>query len=126
MIFGIGTDIVSYSRISRLHQRYDQRFAQRVLSAKEWPNYNASGDPVRFLMKRFVAKEAFAKAIGTGLRSPVTLQRICIEHDTLGKPILVFDKTLAEFVADLRVTRHHISISDERDSAVAFVVLEQD
>ena len=124
MIFGIGTDIVSYSRISGLNERYGERFAQRMLSDMEWASYAASGDPARFLMKRFVAKEAFAKAIGTGFRSQVSLRRIRVEHDALGKPSLAFDETLANYVAGLGVTRHHLSISDERDSAVAFVVLE--
>ena len=124
MIFGIGTDIVSYSRISGLNERYGERFAQRMLSDMEWASYAASGDPARFLMKRFVAKEAFAKAIGTGFRAQVSLPRIRVEHDALGKPSLAFDETLAKYVAGLGVTRHHLSISDERDSAVAFVVLE--
>ena len=125
MIFGIGTDIVSYSRIHGLHEKYGDRFAQRLLGAKELPEFLASADPARFLMKRFVAKEAFAKALGTGLRSNVTLRRIMVEHDDLGKPLLAFDEVLANYVARLGVTHHHLSISDERDSAVAFVVLEK-
>ena len=125
MIFGIGTDIVSYSRIQGLHEKYGDRFAQRLLGAKELPEFSASADPARFLMKRFVAKEAFAKALGTGLRSQVTLRRIMVEHDALGKPLLAFDEVLANYVARLGVTHHHLSISDERDSAVAFVVLEK-
>ena len=125
MIFGIGTDIVSYSRIRGLHEKYGDRFAQRLLGAKELSEFSASADPARFLMKRFVAKEAFAKALGTGLRSQVTLRRIMVEHDALGKPLLAFDEVLANYVARLGVTHHHLSISDERDSAVAFVVLEK-
>ena len=125
MIFGIGTDIVSYSRILGLKERYDARFAQRLLSEREWAEYAASADPARYLMKRFAAKEAFAKALGTGLRFPVTMPRIRVEHDELGKPLLAFDEILENYVARLGVTRHHLSISDERDSAVAFVVLEK-
>ena len=124
MIFGIGTDIVSYSRILGLDEQYGARFAQRLLSATELAGYTASTDPARYLMKRFAAKEAFAKALGTGLRSNVTLRRISIGHDELGKPLLVFDETLANYVTRMGVTRHHLSISDERDVAVAFVVLE--
>ena len=126
MIFGIGTDIVSYSRIHALHQRYGARFAQRLLAESELAEYARSADPARFLMKRFAAKEAFAKALGTGLRGHVTLHRISVEHDELGKPLLAFDEALAEHVLSLGVTRHHISISDEKDAAVAFVVLEKD
>jgi holo-[acyl-carrier protein] synthase len=125
MIFGIGTDIVSYHRIRELHEKYGERFAQRMLSETEMAGYTASNDPARYLMRRFAAKEAFAKAMGTGLRADVTLRRIRIEHDELGKPLLAFDKTLANYVKRMGVTRHHLSISDEKDVAVAFVVLER-
>lgn len=126
MIFGIGTDIVSYSRILDLHEKYGRRFAQRLLCEKEMAGYTASADPARYLMKRFAAKEAFAKAMGTGLRADVTLRSISVEHDELGKPLLAFDETLANYVGRMGVTRHHLSISDEKDVAVAFVVLEKD
>ena len=126
MIFGIGTDIVAYSRILSLHERYGTRFAERLLGVAELAGYTASADPARFLMKRFAAKEAFSKAMGTGLRAHVALRRIRVEHDALGKPALVFDDALAKYVSDLGVTRHHLSISDEKDFAVAFVVLERE
>ena len=125
MIFGIGTDIVSYARMRALHERYGERFAQRLLHEAEVPGYQTSSDPARYLTKRFAAKEAFAKAMGTGLRLNVGLRRIHISHDALGKPALDFDAELSAYVASLGVTRHHLSISDERDMAVAFVVLEQ-
>ena len=124
MIFGIGTDIVSYQRISDLDARYGERFAQRILSDAELGEYAASNDKARYLMKHFAAKEAFAKAMGTGLRASVTLRRISIDHNDLGKPLLAFDEVLSNYVARLGVTRHHLSISDEKDVAVAFVVLE--
>jgi holo-[acyl-carrier protein] synthase len=126
MIFGIGTDIVSYARIEALHTRYGMRFAQRILSADELAEYRVNVDPVRLLMKRFVAKEALAKAVGSGLRYPVTLQRISVTHDVLGKPVLAFDAELNAHFKQLGITRHHLSISDERDAAVAFVVVERD
>lgn len=126
MIFGIGTDIVSYNRILGINQQYGMRFAQRMLGEPEMAGYADATDPARYLMKRFVAKEAFAKALGTGLRSNVTLRRIHIDHDALGKPLLAFDAALANYVARLGVTRYHLSISDEQDFALAFVVLESD
>jgi holo-[acyl-carrier protein] synthase len=126
MIFGIGTDIVSYQRISELEEKYGERFAQRILSASELEEYAASNDKARYLMKHFAAKEAFAKAMGTGLRASVTLRRISIDHDERGKPLLAFDDVLSNYVARLGVIRHHLSISDEKDVAVAFVVLERD
>jgi holo-[acyl-carrier protein] synthase len=125
MIFGIGTDIVSYHRVRELNVKYGIRFARRLLCEGEMAGYAASPDPARYLMKRFAAKEAFAKAMGTGLRANVSLRRICVEHDELGKPLLAFDETLANYVQRLGVTRHHLSISDEKDVAVAFVVLEK-
>jgi len=126
MIHGIGTDVVSYQRIRDLDEKYGERFARRILSESELREYEASNDKPRYLMKHFAAKEAFAKAMGTGLRASVTLRRISIDHDELGKPLLAFDDVLSNYVARLEVTRHHLSISDEKDVAVAFVVLERD
>lgn len=124
MIFGIGTDIVDYARIEALWARYGQRLAERLLSERELPELSTRTDPARFLAKRFAAKEAFAKAIGSGMREPVTLHRIGITHDGLGKPVLQFDETLHTHLAQLGINGHHLSISDERDTIVAFVVLE--
>lgn len=124
MIFGIGTDIVEFARIEKMHARYGTRFAERVLSKSELPEYQRSANPARLLAKRFAAKEAFAKAVGSGLRDPVRLPRISITHDGLGKPVLQFDETLRTYLAQLGITGHHLSISDERGFIVAFVVLE--
>lgn len=124
MIVGIGTDIVAVSRIEEAVERHGVAFAERILSAKELPEYAAHSHPVRFLAKRFAAKEAFAKATGHGLRHPVSLHNISISHDGLGKPIFLFDEELALHLSRLGVVRHHLSISDEKDTAVAFVILE--
>lgn len=124
MIFGIGTDIVEYARIESMWSRYGLRFAGRVLSDSESSEYQASANASRFLAKRFAAKEAFAKAVGSGLRDPVSLRRISITHDGLGKPVLQFDEVLRTHLAQLGISGHHLSISDERNMIVAFVVLE--
>ena len=124
MIFGIGTDIVEFSRIEALWVRYGEHFAARVLSERELAEYQASPNIPRLLAKRFAAKEAFAKAVGSGMRHPVNFQRIGIAHDGLGKPGLLFDDVLRDHLAQLGVTGHHLSISDERGMVVAFVVLE--
>jgi holo-[acyl-carrier protein] synthase len=126
MIFGIGTDIVDYARIKTMWGRYGDRLAARVLSERESPDYRASPDASRFLAKRFAAKEAFAKAVGSGLREPVSLCRISVTHDGLGKPVLQFDEALRGYLAQLGICAHHLSISDERDTIIAFVVLETD
>ena len=125
MIFGIGTDIVDYARIETMWARYDSRFAKRVLSEQEFPELHNDAHPARLLAKRFAAKEAFAKAVGSGIRHPVSLHRISITHDGLGKPILQFDEVLQRYLAQLGVGAHHLSISDERNMIVAFVVLER-
>ncbi|MES1982011.1 MAG: holo-ACP synthase [Pseudomonadota bacterium] len=125
MIFGIGTDIVAYARVAAAHARHGERFAQRVLSQQEMAQYSSHGQPARLLMKRFAAKEALGKAVGSGLRFPVTLQRISVIHDSNGKPFFEFAAELAAHLARLGVTQHHLSISDEQDIAVAFVILEK-
>lgn len=124
MIYGIGTDLVEMGRIARLVEKYGERFAQRILTPEEWPEYAASLHPVAFLAKRFAAKEAFSKALGTGLRPPVSLAHIRVIRDRLGKPGLAFTPALAEFVRGKGVVRHHLSLSDEAALAWAFVVLE--
>jgi holo-[acyl-carrier protein] synthase len=124
VIHGIGTDIVEVARFESMHARYGERLAGRVLSHAELSKLSAQTSPARFIAKRFAAKEAFAKAVGTGLRHPVSLQRISITHDALGKPSLQFDATLSEYLAQLGIAGHHLSISDERNLVVAFVVLE--
>ena len=124
MIYGIGTDIVEYARIEKMLSRYGERLAERVLSRHEFPDYRNAAKPARLVAKRFAAKEAFAKAVGSGLREPVSLHRISVNHDGLGKPVLLFDEKLRKHLAQLGINGHHLSVSDERDFIVAFVVLE--
>jgi holo-[acyl-carrier protein] synthase len=124
MIFGIGTDIVELARFERMLARYGDRLAAHMLSERELPEFRTHTNPARLLAKRFAAKEAFAKAVGSGLRDPVSLRRISIIHDNLGKPVLQFDEVLRTHLAQLGITAHHLSISDERNMIVAFVVLE--
>ena len=75
MIYGIGTDIVEVSRIEESLTRFGNAFAQRILTEGEYLEFELSQVKGRFLAKRFAAKEAFGKALGTGLRAPVTMQR---------------------------------------------------
>ncbi|MBM3350712.1 MAG: holo-ACP synthase [Betaproteobacteria bacterium] len=124
MIFGIGTDIVEVSRIEASVAEFGDTFARRILAESEFASYQQSHIKARFLAKRFAAKEAFSKALGTGLRAPVTFQNIAISHDDLGKPILVLAPELQALLQARHITRMHISISDEKNLAVAFVVLE--
>lgn len=125
MIYGIGTDLVEPSRIARLLEKYGERFAKRLLTEEEWPEYVNSGQPAMFLAKRFAAKEALSKAIGTGMRYPVSLNHIGIAHDHLGKPYFAFHPALNALVRNAGITNHHLSISDELNLACAFVILEK-
>lgn len=124
MIYGIGTDIVEVSRIEASLARFGEAFAQRILTAQEWPGFAESQTRARFLAKRFAAKEAFSKALGTGLRAPVTLQAIGVAHDELGKPMFQLSPELQAMLDQRGISRTHLSISDEKALAVAFVVLE--
>ena len=83
----------------------------------------ASPDPGRFLAKRFAAKEAFSKALGTGVRPPATLTAIAVGHDDLGKPELRFHGQLEQMIKNQNLIAH-LSISDEAEYAVAYVILE--
>lgn len=124
MIFGIGTDIVEVSRIEDSLARFGNSFAERILNEAEWQSYMQSNTPARFLAKRFAAKEAFAKALGTGLRGPATFQNIGVTHDDLGKPVLDIAADLQSLLDSKGIRYTHLSISDEKALAAAFVVLE--
>ena len=123
MIHGIGTDIVAVARMADYWQRHGERGLEKMLAPDEREACRSSTDPARFLAKRFAAKEALGKAFVTGIRAPVLLPEISISHDELGKPLFVFSSTLAARFAE-RGLAAHLSISDEQDYAVAFVILE--
>lgn len=121
MIFGIGTDIVSIERIRTAIQRHGSRFADRVLSSVEMEIYHASPKPEYFLAKRFAAKEAAAKAFGTGFRDGLAMHDIAVVNDNKGKPELRFSGRAASLCEELGIGEHFVSLSDERDHAIAFV-----
>jgi holo-[acyl-carrier protein] synthase len=131
MIYGVGTDIVVISRIRDLVARWGDRFPRRVLGPDELREYrrrHSRGTPgperaVRYLAKRFAAKEAFSKAIGLGLRGPMTLLSLQVLNDPRGRPVAVPRNALVNWLEE-RGLVVHVSISDEVDSALAFVVVE--
>lgn len=125
MIYGIGTDIVEVSRIEDSLARFGDAFAMRILNEREYLEYQQSNTRARFLAKRFAAKEAFAKALGTGIRPPATFENIGIDHDDLGRPMLDIALDLQQFLKEKGIACLHLSISDEKALAVAFVVLEK-
>ena len=123
MIFGIGTDIVSVKRMQENIDKFGDKFAKRILSDEELEEYNRYTEPSRLLAKRFAAKEAASKAMGTGFRDGITLKQIFITHDSLGKPILNFSELANAFLTKNKIIESHVSISDEQDYAVAYVTL---
>jgi holo-[acyl-carrier protein] synthase len=124
MIFGIGTDIVAVTRLRAMWERHGDRAVERILAPQEIPDFAGATDKGRFLAKRFAAKEAFSKALGTGVRPPATLSAIAILHDHLGKPVLGFSPALHALLEEKNL-KAHLSISDEAEYAVAYVILEQ-
>lgn len=124
MIFGIGTDIVAVGRLQTMWERHGERALARLLAPEELAAFAAAADKGRFLAKRFAAKEAFSKALGTGVRPPAVLTAMAIDHDELGKPVFNCRGELAKLLAE-RNLRAHLSISDEADYAIAYVILEQ-
>jgi holo-[acyl-carrier protein] synthase len=125
MIYGIGTDLVAVARMSDLHARFGERLAQRILAEAEGNAYAQAGDKARFLAKRFAAKEALSKALGTGLRAPVSLSNISVDHDDHGRPEFSFSPDLQAWLEQQRILATHLSISDEHTHAVAFVIAER-
>lgn len=124
MIYGIGTDIVAVARLRGMWERHGERVLDKLLAASEQADFAKAPDKGRFLAKRFAAKEAFGKALGTGVRAPATLPAIAVIHDELGRPLFSYSGELAALM-NTRGLSAHLSISDEHDYAVAFVILEQ-
>jgi len=125
LIHGIGTDIVATRRMAQLHARYGGKLAQRVLAPEEWGEYAQAPDKTRFLAKRFAAKEALAKALGTGMRAPVTFSAIRVTHDARGRPAFAYAPELQAWLRTRALGPCHLSVSDEVEYAVAFVVMER-
>jgi holo-[acyl-carrier protein] synthase len=123
MIAGVGTDIAAVARLGKLYERHGERALDKLLAAVERADFVKAKDPARFLAKRFAAKEAFGKALGTGVVAPATLPNIAVVHDALGKPSFDYAPALAAHLAE-RGLIAHLSISDEYEFAVAFVVME--
>lgn len=123
IIHGIGTDLVRIARLERVLARRGEAFARRILAEEEFRDFATSTAPARFLAKRFAAKEATAKAFGTGIRDGLRLAHIEVIHDTLGRPGLRFHGRAVELIERFGIGEAHLSITDEADLALAFVTL---
>ena len=130
MIYGIGTDICDVRRIAAVYGRRGERFVQRVLGPNERALFEArsrklSARGISFLATRFSAKEAFSKAIGLGMRMPMTWQNCEVVKAASGKPEIRLHGALQDWFAARRL-RAQVSVSDESSYACAFVVVEQE
>lgn len=123
MIFGIGTDIVQVSRIAALLERYGERFPKRILALTELGEFSTNKWPAHFLAKRFAAKEAAAKALGTGFAQGVQPCHIGVGHTPQGQPILEWGGRADELIQSFGISQALLSLADEKDYAVAFVAL---
>ena len=123
MIFGIGTDLVHIPRITALLTKHGDKIAQRILSDTEFKQFQQANNQANFLAKRFAAKEATAKALGTGFRDGLSLRHIEVNNNENGKPILKFHQRGQALLAELNIGRAMISLSDEHEYAMAFVTL---
>ena len=124
MIYGIGTDIVRIQRIADNLSRYGDRFALRILTDAETVQFRNSARQAHFLAKRFAAKEATVKALGTGFRDGLSLRDIGVRNNPLGKPELAFSAKAQDWLLSRGIAGSHLSLADEQDYAIAFVTLE--
>lgn len=123
-IRGIGIDIVHIPRIEVALAKWGDRFRKRIFTEREISLAKSRSKEARFLALRFAAKEAFAKALGTGMRSPLKWQGIEILPDSMGRPEISLSDSIKKFCSSLNIHRWHVSLSDDGDHAIAFVVLE--
>ncbi len=123
-IIGIGTDLVDIRRVADLLRRHPERFPQRILTTAEVTHWRLRGNDAAWLAKRFAAKEAAAKALGTGIGGRVSFQDLVIGTSTGGAPTLTLRGGARAVAERAGVNAAHVSLSDESQHALAFVVLE--
>ncbi len=126
MIYGVGQDLVEIPRIERALARFGERFARRILCEPELARFRRHRLPAAFLAKRFAAKEAFTKALGTGIHAPANWHGVWVENLRSGKPELHFTPALQGLLEQRGIRRAHLSLTDERALAAATVILECD
>jgi holo-[acyl-carrier protein] synthase len=128
MVYGIGTDVCDLRRITDTLARRGERFAEKVLGPSELQVFRArraraDSRGLAYLATRFSAKESFSKAIGLGMRMPMTWRACEILNHPSGQPYVCLHGELAEWFAQRRL-RAHVTLSDETDYVVSFVVVE--
>ena len=124
MIYGVGTDIVEVARIEKALERFGEKFAKRILCEPELRRFQGHRQRANYLAKRFAAKEAFTKALGTGIHAPANWHGVWVKNLPSGKPVLEFSDPLRDLLDRRRISSSHLSLADERGMAVATVILE--
>lgn len=125
MIRGLGIDLADIGRIERSWERFGIRFARHILHPEELDELSGNTAPARFLAARFAVKEAAAKALGTGFADGVIPQDIQVVKDASGKPELLFHGRARECQIRMGSARAHLSLSHEKNAAIAVVILEE-
>lgn len=126
MIIGIGTDLVLLSRIEAVLERQGERFARRILTPAELQRFRSHAQPARYLAKRYAAKEAILKALGTGLAKGMSWQYMQIDNDAHGAPVVVLTGVALQRLEQGGGGRMMLSLSDEREQALAFALWSAD
>ena len=124
MIYGVGTDVVEIVRIETALERFGERFALRILCEPELRRFRSHRQPAAYLAKRFAAKEAFTKALGTGIHAPANWHGVWVQNLPSGKPVLQFSEKLSRMLEERKILNSHLSLTDERGVAMATVILE--
>ena len=124
MIYGVGTDLVDIDRIKKILSKNLDGFVKRVLSEHEQALFANKADSAAYCAKRFAAKEAFAKALGTGIGRMVSFQDLTVRNNENGKPHFIPSEKLRLYLLEKGINQAQLSISDESQNAIAFVVLE--
>jgi len=124
MIYGVGTDLVDIERVKKILSKNRDGFVKRILSEHEQALFINKAESAAYFAKRFAAKEAFAKALGTGIGRVVSFQDLTIRNNEDGKPYFIPSEKLRQYLVEKNIKQAHLSISDESQSAIAFVVLE--
>jgi holo-[acyl-carrier protein] synthase len=123
MTIAIGTDIVEIQRIASALERQGDKFVQRILTESEIAEYQARGNSVAFLAKRFAAKEAIAKALGTGIGRGISFQHMIVSNNSEGAPQVELQANAAERLKQLGGSNVLLSLSDEKNYALAYVAI---
>ena len=123
MIFGIGTDILELKRVERVYSRYGDRFAERLLLDEEYALFDKSKNKTRFLGMRFAAKEAIAKALGTGFSNGIWVRDVGSVPNRLGQPQVIYSERGRNVCDQLGVGEGFLTLTDEAGLIVAVAVL---